>query len=205
MANFDWQTEVLKALLSILVTVITLGLGWLVGQRLTVFWAIRQKRRELELAAVSGFYSLYGEFFAIWKTWAYCRSGHVTLESSEAIRWSLLERACVAEGKLEAIIVKLASEKPLSETDIEILGKFRQGYQQLRESIRDNKDVGWYSHDQPEYLSFKKLAYLTACIILADKAKKHNEDALVEITTNTWERTWVLSEDDWKRLATHYK
>lgn len=71
MLSLDWQQELLKALLNVIVAIITLGFGWLVGQRLTVYWAIRQKRRELELSAVNEFYKLYGEFFAVWKLWSY--------------------------------------------------------------------------------------------------------------------------------------
>jgi hypothetical protein len=192
--SFNWQTEVLNALLNVIVATITLGLGWLVGQRLAVFWAIRQKRRELELAAVNEFYRLYGEFFTIWKAWAYSRSDRVQVETPEATRWSLLERACIAEGKLEAIFVKLSSESALSDSDIEVLGSFRQAYQQLRESIRDNRDLGWWSADDERYLSFKRLAYRVACIILGDGATGQGEDTWVRITANGWEENWVVEE-----------
>jgi hypothetical protein len=203
--SLDWQTEVLKALLNVIVATITLGLGWLVGQRLTVFWAIRQKRRELELAAVNEFYGLYGEFFAIWKAWVYNISDEVQIEMPEATQWSLLKRACIAEGKLEAIFVKLSSESSLSDRDIEVLGKFRQVYQQLRESIKKNKRMEWISSSNSEYVSFKRLAYLVACIILDDRVVGRDEDALVKITSNYWEDEWEVSDDNWRELTTHYK
>lgn len=194
------QGELLKLLSNIIVAVITLGLGWLVGQRLAVYWAIRQKRRELELSALSEFYKLYGEFFAVWKLWAYCVDSPDELTFPEFARWSLLERACAAEGTLESIFVKMSSERELSSSDVEILGKFRQAYQQLREAIRDNKDLGWWSHDQLEYLSFKRLAYLTACIIVSDKSKDRMSEALTQITSNKWEDEWVLNDEVWNRL-----
>lgn len=204
MSSFDWQAEVIKAILNVIVAVITLGLGWFVGHRLTVYWAIRQKQRELELSALNDFYNLYGEFFAIWKLWAYCNAPDEDMKLSDTTRWSLLERACIAEGKLEAIFVMLSSERTLKDHDIETLGKFRQAYQQLRESIRDNKDLGWWSQDHPEYLSFKHLAYLTACIILSGRSRERKGEVLTKITSNSWEKTWILDDDDWKRLQAHY-
>jgi hypothetical protein len=194
------EVEFVKALLNIIVAIITLSLGWLVGQRLTIYWAIRQKRKELELLAVAEFYKLYGEFFAVWKLWAYHVAPPDELTFPDSTRWSLLERACAAEGALESIFVKLSSERVLSESYIEILGRFRQAYQQLRESIRDNKDIEWWSHDQPEYLSFKRLAFLTACIILSEKHKDRTGEALIQITANTWENRWLLDDKDWSHL-----
>lgn len=208
MLTLDWQQELFKALLNVIVAAITLSLGWFVGQRLTVYWAIRQKHRELELAAVNEFYKLYGEFFAVWKLWAYyldsIGSGEKP-ESSDTTRWELLKRATAAEGALESVFVKLSSEKRLANEDIEVLGKFRQAYQQLRESIRDHADLGWSYQTHPEYLTFKRLAHLTARLILSDiqpglRAKDQATDALENITASAWEKNWIITDDDWARL-----
>src|SRR5262249_42640723 len=51
--------------------VVTLGLGWVVGQRLTSYWSFRQKHREIDLSVAQDFHRLYGEFFAVWKLWNY--------------------------------------------------------------------------------------------------------------------------------------
>lgn len=153
MLPLDWQQELLKAVLSIIVAIITLSFGWLVGQRLTVYWAIRQKRRELELSAVNEFYRLYGEFFAVWKLWSYYLGfawADDNLRFPDVTRWELLQRASAAEGALESLFVKLSSERKLFDEDIEVLGRFRQAYQTLRESIRDNENLGWYSQNHPE-------------------------------------------------------
>ncbi len=37
--------EILKASLNLLVVLITLGLGWFIGQRLTIKWNLIQKQR----------------------------------------------------------------------------------------------------------------------------------------------------------------
>lgn len=205
MQGFSLQQEIIKALISVIVAIVTLSFGWLVGHRLTAYWAIRQKRKELELSAVNEFYKLYGEFFAVWKLWAYYVHSAKELSIPETIRWELLQRASIAEGSLESIFVKLASEHRLPDRDIETLGRFRQAYQQLRESIRDNKDIGWFHQDHPEYLSFKRLAYLTGCIIVSDRRRRRRvreqmAHVLEQITSNRWETRWVLAEDDWNRL-----
>ena len=50
--------ELLKAGLNLSITLVTLGLGWLIGQRLTVRWNLIQKRRETDITNVQQFYSL---------------------------------------------------------------------------------------------------------------------------------------------------
>jgi MFS superfamily sulfate permease-like transporter len=46
-------------------TAVTLLAGWLVTNHISANWDLYRKRRELDLAAVTQFYSTYGEFFAI--------------------------------------------------------------------------------------------------------------------------------------------
>lgn len=204
----DLTQEIIKSLLSLVVSVVTLGLGWFIGQRLSIYWAIRQKRRELELAAVSEFYKLYGEFFAVWKLWNEFCKGSSSIKQSQSLgdstRWELLQRASNAEGSLESLFVKLASEKKLVKTDIEILGKFRQAYQNLRESISNNQSLNWRYSGHPEYITFKRLAYLVANIILSDTEVRFT-NALEEITSNVWEESWVIDEKDWQRLKSQAK
>jgi hypothetical protein len=200
----DLKQEIIKSLLSLVVSVVTLGLGWFVGQRLSIYWAIRQKRRELELAAVSEFYKLYGEFFAVWKLWneLYPEGGSIKQSKpfeEGSLRWELLRRASNAEGALESLFVKLASEKQLVKIDIEILGRFRHAYQNLRESISANQRLDWSHSEHPEYLTFKRLAYLVANIILSD-TKVRFSNTLEDITSNVWEENWVIDEKDWQRL-----
>ena len=46
----DLPLELARGGISLAVTLVGLGVGWLVGQRLTYQWNLRQKRRESELA-----------------------------------------------------------------------------------------------------------------------------------------------------------
>ncbi len=182
-------TEGLKAIPNLLVALITLGLGWVVGQRLTLNWNLRQKRRELDLSNAKEFQSLYGEFFAVWKLWNYYVRDIGDKSLPGASRWELLNRACTAEAGMEAIFVRLASERNLSEGQVHSLGQFRQLYQKLREVIRDNEPLQWNHSEHPEYMNFKCLGAKVAYFIVSDEDKdkaaaaKH-ADALVGITSN---------------------
>ena len=126
----------LKEVPKLVSALVGLGLVWFVGQRLTVFWNLRQKQRENDLATARDFHSLYGEFFAIWKLWDYYVEYRKSKSLPEVSQWSLLERACVAEGKLESTLVRLVSERDLTASEIALLAQFRQLYQILRESYR---------------------------------------------------------------------
>jgi len=135
--------EIFKAALSLSVGVVTLGLGWFVGNRLSLKWNLIQKRREIDMANVQQFYSLYGEFKEVVKIWRVIkRNKDSALAIPSDSRWSLLARACAVEGKNEAILVKIATERDLEEKALVQLGLFRQAIQKLRESIRDDTEVG---------------------------------------------------------------
>jgi hypothetical protein len=165
---------------------ILLGLAWLVTQRVTVFWNLRQKQKENDLSTARDFHAIYGEFFAIWKLWNYyVRDVPELRQLSEASRWALLDRACIAEGKLETTLVRLVSEKALEPDDVEILGQFRQLYQELRESIRDDQPLPWDSSNDPHYVAFKERAPKIAGLIVGKD--KINSKKLFDITSNQYE------------------
>jgi len=162
--------ELLKAGLSLSVALITLGLGWFVGHRLTVKWNLIQKQRETDLANVQQFYSLYGEFKEVSKVWrAIKRNQDSSLVVAPDSRWSLLTRACAVESKNEATVVKLATERDLKEEALRDLGLFRQALQKLRESIRDDVEVPFSSRG-PEYVFFNNLAAKVGSIVSSSHA-----------------------------------
>ena len=161
-------------------------LAWFVGHRLTAKWNLYQKRREQDLETARDFHLLYGEFFAVWKLWNYCRDAEPNA-FPDASRWSLLDRACEAEGRFEAILVRLASNKLLEEQDIEVLGQFRQIYQKLRGSIRDNSRLEWNHATNPDYVVFKSLAPQINSIILNKRTGLPSKSNILRITSNQWE------------------
>jgi hypothetical protein len=184
--------EILKALVG---PVVAVGLAWLVGNRLSSEWALRQRRRENSLASVAEFYRLYGEFFALWKlcNYAFRDADH---ETDDATLWDLMRRAAALEANGEAILLRVATELTLTEDDIRTLGLFRQGVQLLRQSIVKQRILGWSSSEHREYQAFKGLSVGTAALATkvgtgtaptVEKAQRQ----LREITHNKWSKEWL--------------
>jgi hypothetical protein len=115
----------LKEIPKLASALILLGLAWFVGQRISMSWSLRQKRKENELATARDLHALYGEFFAIWKLWNY----YIRYVGAELLpnmsRSGLLDRTCSAEGRLESMLVRLACEGELGRSEVEVLGQFR--------------------------------------------------------------------------------
>lgn len=207
-------TESIKALPSLGVALVTLTLGWLVGNRLTARWDERKKHRELDLLALGVFYDIYGQFFAIWKLWSATPTG---LPDAEEFRRGLLERAAEVEGRLESLLVRIATERKLSDRDAILLGCFRQAVQGLRESISDSVQLRsrvfrvsdqmlvtweWAGSEAPPYVAFKALAAFVGELL----TKRHQavestavSSAIRKITSNRLERMWL--EETFKLLG----
>ena len=188
----DVSLELLRLGITAGITLLTFFLTWIVGQRIATHWAIRQKRKELQLSAVNRFENIYGEFFSVWKLWDYYWKTLKENSSSKKTYWNLLNRACAAEASVEALMVKLSSECILTNEDITSLGKFRQAFQSLRESISRNEKLEWSFSEHPEYLTFKLLStYIVNLLAARDYFEipdaKHSFKTLREITHNKWE------------------
>jgi hypothetical protein len=186
--------EIAKALIG---PVVAVGLAWLVGNRLSAEWALRQRRREHSLASVAEFYRLYGEFFALWKlcNYAFRDADH---EMDDETLWDLMRRSAALEANGEAILLRIASELMLSDDDIRTLGLFRQGVQLLRQSIVKQRILGWSSSEHREYQAFKGLSVGVGA--LAARAGSGKAPAveiaqrqLREITHNKWSKEWFVT------------
>jgi len=196
MADWNMNHELIKALLSTSSAAVVLALTWLVGQRLTYGWNVRQKRREMQLAASQQFYVAYGEFFAVWKLWN--RLDHDAASKDER-QWELHRRAAAAEAIVEGTLVKLSNELVLDEGQIGSLGRFRQAFQQLRQSIRKDQILPWTNSECAEYRAFKSLAIevstllggtWSTCPVPVDRAIYQ----LLSVTSNRWENDWVAHQ-----------
>jgi hypothetical protein len=188
------QQELLKAGLAGGIAVITLGLGWFVGVRITATWALRQKRRELELSAATELYRLYGEFFAVWKLWNYHREGVVPLQAEDT-RWELMKRAALVDAGFETLLVKVSSERIVGDALIAEAGLLRQGFQQLRTAIKYNQPLAWHSSEDAEYSEFKRVACAFANFLARDHQwqiplSTTSARTLASITSNEHERRW---------------
>ena len=192
------QLELVKTGLAILV----LGFGWLIGQRIITFWDKRKKRQELDIATSKDFHKLYGEFKEVsrlWRTAKYDGERHVPLEFPTATRVELLKRSSASEGGIEAIIVKLATERSLTDQEIKILGLFRQAFQELRSAIRDGRQFPW-NNGTPDYVLYNDLAAKVARIIYTETGFWSREPKLPPSTDVhlTLRRITAITAADWR-------
>jgi hypothetical protein len=200
------ELEIIKTILSLFI----LGMTWLIGQRVLAFWELRKKRKELDILTAVQFQQLYGEFTTVWRLWKVFHFNSlrenkdlngIEFPPPEAFRWELLKRASAAEGGVESVLVKLSTERALTKDEIKTLGLFRQAYQQLREAIRNNEPINWKA-DDAEYILFKNLVSMTACIIYSSKQLKHpipsKAQSQLSGITNIRSKHWKQEVDEIK-------
>jgi hypothetical protein len=174
---------------SIVTTLLTLGVGFFIGQAIIAKWNMRVKERELDFDSIRRVRELYGEFLSTRRLWNYHveRSKLHTLDDRGL---SLLDRCCLAEGEIEALLMKVALERTLTQKQLDDLGLFRQGYQQLRESIRDIRPLEWGSSMHPEYLALKRGCQSLIDIISNLKRQSPDSKQFEYITSNVHEVRW---------------
>jgi hypothetical protein len=181
----------------IVAVIITLVLGWLIGQRVTDRWNRAQKRRELDLTALGDLYESYGEFYAVWKAWsAFFEAAERSYASSDTLK-DLLLRATAAEGKVEALLTKIATERDLSQAEIEVLGSLRQAYHELRKAVVRGEPLPWSYSAHSDYAAFKGLQVYVAQMLTRTTSSRPPATALAarnftKITSNIYE--WTFPE-----------
>jgi hypothetical protein len=197
----------IEAALGLLLLLVAQAMGWFILSSLLTGWACRQRQKEFEFGNVRDFHAAYSDFIAIWKLWNHYLERHDSdlpddhgdYEFPHAERWELLTRAYMAEGNIESTFLKLASAHNLTPDEIEMLGRFRQGFQLLGEAIRGNKPFAWHDPDHPDYLIFKRLASCIATLISSEdpgsQVLDQRADAFRQITSNRWEQRARGSQD----------
>jgi hypothetical protein len=170
----------------------SLCLIWFIGYRISDRREMQRFRRQLDLASVEAFYKLYGEFFAVWKLWDAALRFPGSVPSQADHRRDLLLRATVAEGSLEALLVKVTSERRLTPEQQKDLGRFRQGFQTLRQAIREDKSLSWLGSEDPEYVRFKSLALAVASTLSPSPGLPPPEafNALSQVTATGFAGEW---------------
>jgi hypothetical protein len=183
------MTTIIAAVVGPLVAILLAGL---VGNKLAFAWELRRKQRDLDLNSLHEFYRLYGEFFALLKLWD---SWKRRADKTEPVALErIVERATTAEGQVEALLLKVSAERTLGENEQDLLGAFRQGYQTLRESMRQDKTIDWnYSNYEP-YAAFKGLACAISQLLSTERDISWNEaksqvamSSFRKITSNAYE------------------
>ncbi|HJQ40410.1 MAG TPA: hypothetical protein VKB93_24965 [Thermoanaerobaculia bacterium] len=191
MPNPQWWFELYKAGL---VLAVTFG----AGQFIVASWQMKNKRRELDIVAATQFQQVYGEYKEIWRLWkVYQDPDKEKFKPSDGTWWELIKRATAAEAKVEAISVKLAVERRLSDEQIQNLGLFRQGFQQLRQGIREG-DPMKYNYTHPEYQLFNRLAAEVACMLLNER---HIKTPSPGGAATQLKRLVAIRQEDWRNAV----
>ncbi|MBH0774719.1 hypothetical protein [Nocardia bovistercoris] len=185
---------------SLLTVLSTLVGGWLVSTRIADHWDQIKSRRDGNLAAARDFQVLYGELIATWKTWNNLVGARASAAAAlESARWDCLQRATAAEGAIEALVAKLAADRPLTDAQIDQLGALRQAFKIVRRAIGSDKPVPWSSSSSEPYLALKKLSAATSVLLTTPSGTGERPDsaravrAFLRITDNRHERNWLTT------------
>ena len=190
-----------EAGLKFLVVAAALLAAWIIGRNLLCNWSQRRRQLELEGDLARKFHAAYEDFFAVWKLWNHQREhgdndlpDHGGFDSPEVSRGELLHTVANAEGGIESIFITLASMRNLSQSEVELLGRFHQAFASLREAITKNKTLAWNDPEHAEYLAFKRLASGVVMLIhgenSASQSAQQRIEAVRQITSSRWEKVW---------------
>lgn len=202
--KFRWIELAARAVVAIFVAFASLGVAWFILQRLIDYWMAWEKEKQSDSSNLREFRFAYAAFCEIRKLWDYyLEHGDNELSDSSgselphAARWELLRRAYEAEGTIEALFLRLTAGGKLSPGEVELLGRFRQGFQSLGEAIRNNKPLKWKDPEHTEYLAFKRLASGVEMLIAgknpAARLGEERAEAYRVVASNQWERVWSLT------------
>jgi hypothetical protein len=153
-AAVDWSEEFAQALIGF-------GFVALLGGAAGLMWGAVKQQHESDLKAVERFRDLYGQWFATWKGWEEARDKGLS-GLGDPTRTELLARATDVEGEFEVLTVKITTERHLTDPQLRHLGRFREGYQQLRECIENIERlpfrVQYVEEEVKAYVAFKALS-----------------------------------------------
>jgi hypothetical protein len=192
----NYEIELFKSGLSLLVAFLSLAATLLIGRQLTVYWNLREKKNELNLSMVHAFHAIYGEFKELVKIWRLVKkSPDVPVKVPPEERWILLKRACALESKSEALVLRATSERLLTEIQLDTLGLYRQAMQSIRESIRDDIACPFGSRGT-EYMLLNQLAPSVASTLSAElpsmaprpEVAKLQLAHVTSVTSRRWEK-----------------
>lgn len=194
--------EIIKAFIGFIPTLASLLLAWQFGTRISVSWNLRQKRRENVLEAVNNFQLIYGQWFALAKSWNFHLSSKPSDTDSQMYQnWLQREQELISEvhkleGNLEALLLKLSCQYNLSNSMAETIERFREGFQVLRRNMWERKGIGWFADPREDYFSYKILAarivnFLSCEELVAERRQdvKTAEMNFLKVTSNQYQRS----------------
>ncbi len=185
-ASLTFTQEIVKAVVSGVTPVLVLILG---GRQFLDWYDLRKKRKEnnldkelkireqeLELSkfvrqkqyeAVQELYAIFANYMSFYRL---INSNHIDLSLPDE-RLKLLKELAPLEGRLDAVILRIASEFASISTKDELakyLPDLRQACQLWRESVRAGKTLPFDSSDQNDYVLFKD-SFTKAASYLANR------------------------------------
>jgi hypothetical protein len=197
-----------KELLQLLTPFLVLAATWFLGQRILISWDLRKKRQELDIAAATQFQQLYGEAKEVARLWRVIMTlsdQSLQIPKEKEMRWQLLARATAVEGRFEAVVIKLTTERLLSKEQVQTLGLFRGACQDLRDAISDMSlpAMGQY----PGYILFNNLAVSITQLLNSNRSADVPNSTiatenLIEVTKLGWESLQRAVEQTKKKYPT---
>lgn len=150
--------------------------------------------RERQYEALQELYELFAQFMLLYRA---INSGETDL-SDAVIRQEILEDCVSAESRVDAAILRIASEFTHNnrETLESFLANLRQSVQLWREQVRDGKKLPFTYSEQQDYMRFKgafsnTTTYLASQIYQrldpAEVALEESKKLLFDIYSNKWE------------------
>ena len=126
-----------------------------------------------------------------------------------------MKRATDIEGSFEVLTVKIATSRHLNDLDLRHLGRFREGYQQLRECIEHDEELPFRVQYEPykvkAYVAFKALSVEFARLLRGRGSSwspkswrrptlEEAQEAMVKVTS--WRTTGNRKEAWWSDPGT---
>jgi hypothetical protein len=160
-----------------------------------------RKREEFDRSTMEELAALYGQVFGVWKAWEAYRAAPGLDVDGEG-PWELLTKAADAEGRLEALLVRIAADRPLTDTDIRMLAGLRQSFKAVRKAIRAQRTVGWTRSASSEYIALKTYTTYAAVLLASERrgqtppAPNMAVDAFLQISNPEYEHNWQRYADE---------
>lgn len=202
---FDTNGPVVDALITFVAVAVAGGL-------VAYWYGIARHRRELELEALGRFFDVYGRWFATWKEWQAIKKNKDSVTRAED-RATLSRKATEVEGEFEALLVRIATSRRLDAGQADRLGRFREGYQRLRECIEEDQPMPWRVSVRDDeinaqcYLTFKSLSVEFASLLDTPRAGRWRRTPSLRqaqetfIRVSSWRAVTLLKDDWWTAEA----
>lgn len=205
-----WREVLLDAAAGAIVAVVAGLLAWLLGSRYSARRAEAAAELARDLAAAEELYRAYGQFFAVWKAWAFhthSSAGQRANPASPERRGELVEQAGGVEALYEAFLVRVTSERELSADEQAALWALRFAFKQLRYAIEKDVPLEWWRvgalHNRPEgareYDAMKALMSVVSRFTAARggrSARPSSHVAQEQLATVTGAGEQVLARED---------